>query len=84
MPIKKEVANDDDDNDDDDDDDDDDEKKKTEEYKLSFIDSYRLMPDKLSDLVNNLSGIHDMEFLKNAWEEKLGRNVNLSNLEMID
>ena len=42
------------------------------------------MPDKLSDLVNNLSGIHDMEFLKNAWEEKLGRNVNLSNLEMID
>ena len=44
MPIKKEVANDDDDYDHDDNNDDD-EKKKIEEYRLSFIDSYRLMPD---------------------------------------
>ena len=58
VPIKKEVANDDDY---DGDDYDDDEKKKTAEYRLSFIDSYRLMPAKLLDLIDNLSGTHDKE-----------------------
>ena len=31
---------------------------KTSTYKLKFIDSYRLMQSKLSDLVDNLSGIY--------------------------
>ena len=61
MPIKKEVANDDDhDNDsddDDDDDDDDDEKNKAVEYRLSVIDNYRLMPEKLSYLRNSRHGM---------------------------
>ena len=39
------------------------------EYRLSFIDSYRLMPDKLLDLVDNLSGIHDKE-CKNCMKGK--------------
>ena len=53
-PIKKEVAN-------DDDYDDDGEKEKTAEYRLSFVDSYRLMLGKLSALVDSLSGIHYKE-----------------------
>ena len=72
LPIIKEVANDDggkkeeeDDNDDYDDDDDygddDSAKKKRIKNKLSFIDSYRFMSCKLSDLVGNLSGIYDEE-----------------------
>ena len=56
VPIKKEVAN-----DYDDDDDDDGEKKKRAEYRLSFVDSCRRKPGKLSELVDNLSGIHDKE-----------------------
>ena len=36
-------------------------KKKTVGYRLSFFDSCRLMPGKLSDLVDNLSEIHDKE-----------------------
>ena len=47
-----------------DDDDDDDEKKKTEKYRLSFTDSYRFMLEKLSNLVDNLSGINDTECKK--------------------
>ena len=39
-------------------------KKKSVKYRLSFIDSYRLMPEKLSNLVDNLSGIYDMECKK--------------------
>ena len=39
------------------------------EYRLSFIDSYRLMPDKLLDLVDNLLGIHDKE-CKNCMKGK--------------
>ena len=61
VPIKKEVANDDDYDDYDDDDDDDGEKKKRAEYRLSFVDSCRRKPGKLSELVDNLSGIHDKE-----------------------
>ena len=34
---------------------------KTSTYKLKFIDSYRFMPCKLSDLVDNLSGIYSKE-----------------------
>ena len=57
VPIKKEVAND-DDHDDDDDDDDDDGKFC---WWLSFADSCRLIMGKLSDLADNLSGIHNKE-----------------------
>ena len=76
--MKKETNDDDDDDDDDDSDDyrdddddsdnyrddDDDEKKKTEKYRLSFTDSYRFMLEKLSNLVDNLSGINDTECKK--------------------
>ena len=44
LPIKKEVNNYDD-------------KKKEITYKLKFIDSFRFMPDLLSNLVDNTSGI---------------------------
>ena len=39
-------------------------KKKTITYKLKFIDSYRFMQSKLSDLVDNLSEINEKECLK--------------------
>ena len=48
--IKKEVAN-----------DDNSKKKKTITYKLKFIDSYRFMQSKLSDLVDNLPEITKKE-----------------------
>ena len=80
VPIKKEVTNDENDDDDydyDDDDDDDNkkedddgEKKKTTTFRLSFVDSYRLMPSKLSDLVDNLSGVLMLN-VKNARKEKI-------------
>ena len=38
-------------------------------YKLKFIDSYRFMSTSLSNLIDNLSGIHAKE-CKNAWKEK--------------
>ena len=58
LTIKKEVTN----NDDNDGDDSGvDETKKTVEYRLSFVDSCRLMSGKLSDLVDNLPGIRDKE-----------------------
>ena len=44
-------------------------KKKTIMQKIQFIDSYRLMPSKLSDLVDNLSGIYDKE-CKSCMERK--------------
>ena len=44
VPIKKEVNN-------------YDGKKKTITYKLKFIDSFRFIPDSLSTLVDNTSGI---------------------------
>ena len=47
LPIKKEVAN--------DVYDDDGEKKKTTEYRLRFVDRFRVMPAKLSNLNDNLS-----------------------------
>ena len=47
VPIKKEVANNNNNN------------KNT--YKLEFIDSYRFMQSKLSDLVDNLSEINKKE-----------------------
>ena len=47
VPIKKEVAN--------------DGNSKKNTYKLEFIDSYRFMQSKLSDLVDNLSEINKKE-----------------------
>ena len=44
-------------------------KKKTMTYKIKFIDSYRFMQSKLSDLVDNLSGIYDKE-CKSCMERK--------------
>ena len=45
-------------------------KKKTITYKMQFIDSYRLMPNKLSDLVDNLSGFCSKE-CKSCMEKKI-------------
>ena len=64
IPIKKEVSYDDVYGEDDGDGDGDGEKKKTVEYRLSFIDSYGLIPDNLSDVADNLSGIHDKKCKK--------------------
>ena len=36
-------------------------KKKTITYKIQLMDSYRLMPNKLSDLADNLCGIYNKE-----------------------
>ena len=44
-------------------------KKKTITYKIKFIDSYRFMQSKLSDLVDNLSGINNKE-CKSCMEKK--------------
>ena len=42
------------------------------------------MQSKLSNLVDSLSGIFNKD-AKNVWKEnKLGQNVNLSDLEIID
>ena len=38
-------------------------------YKIKFIDSYRFMQSKLSDLVDNLSGIYNKE-CKSCMERK--------------
>ena len=59
-------------------------KNKKITHKQKFIESYRFMLCKLSDLVDNLSGIHDKECKKCMEEKKLGRNVNLLNLKIID
>ena len=47
---------------------------KTSTYKLKFIDSYRFMPSKLSDFIDNLSGTNNNNKKKNAnhtWKEKV-------------
>ena len=49
-------------------------KKKSVKYRLRFIDSYRLMSDKLSNLVDNLSIIYDMECKKK--KKKMYRKKN--------
>ena len=41
-------------------------------YKLNFIDSYIFMSTSLSNLVDNLSGVHDKECRKIWKEKKLG------------
>ena len=48
--------------------------------KLKFIDSHRFMQSKLSDLVDNLSGIYNNKCKKNAWKE----NKSKQNLKTID
>ena len=52
-------------------------------YKLKFIDSYRFMQSKLSDLVDNLSKINKKE-CDECMKTKLSQNVNLSDLKMTD
>ena len=52
-------------------------------YKLKFIDSYRFMSTSLSNLVDNLSGIHDKECKKCMERKKLGWIVNLLDLKMV-
>ena len=59
VPIKKEVNN----------YDGNDSKKKTITYKLKFIDSFRFMPDSLSNLVNNTSGIFNSIEWKSCIEK---------------
>ena len=44
-------------------------KKKTITYKIKFIDSYRFMQSKLSDLIDNLSGINNKEW-KSCMERR--------------
>ena len=56
---------------------------KTSTYKLKFIDSYRFMQSKLSDLVDNLSKINKKE-CDECMKTKLSQNVNLSDLKMTD
>ena len=67
VPIKKEVANDDNSK----------KRKRTITYKLKFINSYRFMQIKLSDLVDN-----NKECLE-CMDKKI-QNVNLLDLKMID
>ena len=67
VPIKKEVVNNEVDN------------SKTIRYKLKFIDSYRFMQSKLSDLVDNLSEINKKECPK-----CMERKCDLSDLKIID
>ena len=43
-------------------------------YKLKFIDSYRFMSTSLSNLVDNLSGIHDKEYKKCMERKKITLN----------
>ena len=43
-------------------------------YKLMFIDSYRFMSTSLSNLVDNLSGIHDKEYKKCMERKKITLN----------
>ena len=74
MPIKKDVAN----VNDDDDDGGGSKKEKTAGYRLSFVDSCRLIPDKLSDLVHNLSGIHDKK-----WKKRMERKTSRSECKFI-
>ena len=64
VPVKKDVAKDDDNYDDDDNYVDGGEKRETSECRLSFVDSYRLMLSKLSELGDNLSGIFNAEYMK--------------------
>ena len=83
VPITKEVANDDGGKKEEQDEDVDDGKKKKEKddddgtkkkritYKLNFIDSYRFMPCKLSDLVDNLLRIHKRECKSCMKDKKL-------------
>ena len=68
VPIKKDVAN-----VNDDDDGGGSKKEKTAKYRLSFVDSCRLIQNKLSDLVDNLSGIHDKKW-KKCMEIKTSRS----------
>ena len=53
---------------------------KTITYKLNFIDSFRFMADKLSNLVDNLSEIYKKEC--NACMERKSQNVILSDLKI--
>ena len=52
-------------------------------YKLKFIDSYRFMQSKLSDLVDNLSEINKKECPKCMGKNKLNRNVILLRQKII-
>ena len=52
---------------------------KTITHKLKFINSFRFMASKLSDLVDNLSGIYIKE-----KEKKSNQNVILSGLKTIN
>ena len=45
--------------------------KKIITYKLKFNDSYRFMQSKLSDLVENLSGIFNMECIRCIARKKI-------------
>ena len=47
---------------------------KTTTYKLKFIDSYRFMQSKLSDLIDNVSGINNKEW-KSCMERKNLKSV---------
>ena len=72
VPIKKEVANGKEEKEDDKgkkEEDDNSKKKKTITYKIKFIDSYRFMQSRLSDLTDNLPGINNKE-RKSCMERK--------------
>ena len=56
-------------------------KQKTIKYKLKFIDSYRFMQSKLSDLVDNLSEINQKECLKCMRKEQIKSKCDFIGLE---
>ena len=58
--------------------------QKTITYKLKFIDSYRSMESKLSDVVDNLSEINEKEWPKYIGKNKLNRNAIVQGLDIID
>ena len=53
-------------------------------YKIKFIDRWRFMPSKLSNLVDNLSEINNKDSKTCIEKKKLNQNVNLLSLKIID
>ena len=93
VPIKKEVANGREEEDDDskkekDDncrkEDDNSKKCKAITYRIKFINSYRFMQSKLSELVDNLSGIYNKECKSCVEKKKSNQNAILLALKIID
>ena len=53
-------------------------------YKIKFIDTFRFMQNKLSDLADNLSEINNKDCIKCRERKKIDQNANLLGLRIID